>query len=146
MFGCKIYIKDIKEDSVAGADGRLQPGDVLLEMNDKSLEGLSLKKVKKLLKSSKKELELIVERESDKTKLIPKVMNNDLVEKKCNISPSPNVYPKVMKKICETSHLLDSTPTSTAVNYLSPVEQCYKTQYHTNIYRDVRGSNKIQLM
>ena len=173
MIGCKIYIKDIKEDSVAGADGRLQPGDVLLELNGKSLEGLSLKKTKKLLKATRKELQLIVERESealsDKAHLIPKVMNNEIIEKKCNISPSPNLYPKAMKKSCQTGHLLpqlrvypgketqhniktclthlDITPTSTAVNYLTPVDQgvctpakCLqsdKTQYHRNIYQDL---------
>lgn len=91
--GCRIYISDISADSVAGTDGRLQPGDVLLQVGDDTLEGLGLNKARKLLKAAKKELRIVVERESDacseeRENLLAKVTNSKWAESQSSVCPA----------------------------------------------------------
>lgn len=79
--GCNIYIADIALDSLASQEGRLQAGDTVLEVGDVSLHGVSLSKANRLLRAAKKELRMVVERESgsdtDSHCLLVKVTNEE---------------------------------------------------------------------
>ena len=63
VLGCKIYIKDIVNRSVADKDGNLQDGDIVQKINNISLDGLSFKEARKLLDSAKDRLDLTVKRD-----------------------------------------------------------------------------------
>merc|ERR1719228_2170061 len=87
VLGCKIYIKEITNRSVADKDGSLQEGDLLQKINNMSLDGLSLKEARKLLDSAKEKLDLTVKRDPYKSmtsnRTSPtqaKVENNQQVE------------------------------------------------------------------
>ena len=63
VLGCKIYIKEITSRSVAEKEGSLQEGDLVHRINNRSLDGLSLKEARKLLDSAKDKLEMTVRRD-----------------------------------------------------------------------------------
>lgn len=56
VLGCKIYIKEITNRSVADKDGNLQDGDIVQRINNISLDGLSFKEARKLLDAAKDRL------------------------------------------------------------------------------------------
>lgn len=56
VLGCKIYIKEIGNRSVADKDGNLQDGDIVQRINNVSLDGLSFKEARKLLDAAKDRL------------------------------------------------------------------------------------------
>lgn len=63
VLGCRIFVKEVCSRSVAERDGTLQEGDVVLKINNTSVEGLSLKEARKLLEASKERLQLVLQRE-----------------------------------------------------------------------------------
>merc|ERR1719410_1580761 len=84
VLGCKIYIKEITNRSVADKDGSLQDGDIVQRINNINLDGLSFKEAKKLLEAAKDRLDLTVKRDPYKTSSSnrttptqPKVENED---------------------------------------------------------------------
>merc|ERR1719410_2084580 len=84
ILGCKIYIKEITNRSVADKDGSLQDGDIVQRINNINLDGLSFKEAKKLLEAAKDRLDLTVKRDPYKTSSSnrttptqPKVENED---------------------------------------------------------------------
>lgn len=64
ILGCRIYIKEIINQSIADKDGSLIEGDVVLKINNTSTDSLSLKEARKLLDGAKDKLQLLVRRES----------------------------------------------------------------------------------
>ena len=67
VLGCKIYIKDIVNRSVADKDGNLQDGDIVQKINNISLDGLSFKEARKLMEAAKDRLDLTVKRDPYKS-------------------------------------------------------------------------------
>lgn len=63
ILGCKYYIKDILPDTLAAHEANLRKGDILLKLNDLSIDQLSLCEAKKMLVKSTK-LTLSVKRNS----------------------------------------------------------------------------------
>ena len=100
VLGCKIYIKEITNRSVADKDGNLQEGDLIQKINNMSLDGLSLKEARKLLDSAKEKLDLMVKRDPYKslssTRTSPtqvKVENNQQVDdQRNNLASNQNLY------------------------------------------------------
>ncbi|EEC09898.1 tight junction protein tama, putative [Ixodes scapularis] len=63
VLGCRIYVKEVSNKSVAEKDGGVQEGDVVLKINGSPAEGLTLKEARKLLEGSKERLQLVLRRE-----------------------------------------------------------------------------------
>lgn len=63
VLGCRIFVKEVCNRSLAERDGTLQEGDTVLKINNTSTEGLSLKEARKLLEASKERLQLVLQRE-----------------------------------------------------------------------------------
>ena len=102
-FGCRIYIASIDPDSPA-ASSRLQEGDTVLQLGDAGLQGLSLNRVGRLLKSSRHELRLLVEREgeedSGESEKLLKV-NNSQEEKPSNLAVKrKSTYMASLHRVC----------------------------------------------
>lgn len=100
VLGCKIYIKEITNRSVADKDGNLQEGDLIQKINNMSLDGLSLKEARKLLDSAKEKLDMMVKRDPYKSltsnRTSPtqvKVENNQQVDdQRNNLASNQNLY------------------------------------------------------
>ena len=60
VLGCKIYIKQILNASLADKDENITEGDILNSINGISLDGMSLKEAKKLVESFKDKLDLAI--------------------------------------------------------------------------------------
>ena len=60
VLGCKIYIKQILNASLADKDDNITEGDILNSINGISLDGMSLKEAKKLVESFKDKLDLAI--------------------------------------------------------------------------------------
>ncbi|XP_064470378.1 tight junction protein ZO-1-like [Ornithodoros turicata] len=67
VLGCRIYIKEINNRSIAEKDGGIQEGDVVLKINNTTIDGMTLKEARKLLESSKERLQLVLRREGRPT-------------------------------------------------------------------------------
>ncbi|KAL1433866.1 hypothetical protein MTO96_012202 [Rhipicephalus appendiculatus] len=63
VLGCRIFVKEVCNRSLAERDGTLQEGDIVVKINNTSTEGLSLKEARKLLEASKERLQLVLQRE-----------------------------------------------------------------------------------
>merc|ERR1719474_2650615 len=99
VLGCKIYIKEITNRSVADKDGNLQEGDLVQKINNLSLDGLSLKEARKLLDSAKEKLDLMVKRDpykfltSNRTSPTQaKVENSQQPDDRNNLASNQNLY------------------------------------------------------
>ena len=99
VLGCKIYIKEITNRSVADKDGNLQEGDLVQKINNMSLDGLSLKEARKLLDSAKEKLDLMVKRDpykfltSNRTSPTQaKVENSQQPDDRNNLASNQNLY------------------------------------------------------
>ena len=64
MLGCRIYVKEILNRTIADRDGGLKEGDVLLKINSTSTDNLSMKEARKLVDGTKERLQLLVRREN----------------------------------------------------------------------------------
>ena len=60
VLGCKIYIKQIINTSLADREENLSEGDILNTINGISLDGMSLKEAKKVVESFKDRLDLVI--------------------------------------------------------------------------------------
>ena len=60
ILGCKIYIKEILNQSLADKETNLSEGDFISSINGISLDGMSLKDARKLLDTIKEKLELVI--------------------------------------------------------------------------------------
>jgi tight junction protein 1 len=108
VLGCKYYIKDILTDSLGSHENsNLRKGDILLKMNDITMEQLSLSEAKKILVKSNK-LNLSVKRNS----LEVNFDDSDDVLSEENISPvsSTNTSPPLPKESVENHILLIPPP------------------------------------
>merc|ERR1719474_1714264 len=99
VLGCKIYIKEITNRSVADKDGNLQEGDLVQKINNLSLDGLSLKEARKPLDSAKEKLDLMVKRDpykfltSNRTSPTQaKVENSQQPDDRNNLASNQNLY------------------------------------------------------
>ena len=83
VLGCKIYIKEIGQMSLADKDCNLHEGDFVNSINGVSLEGMNLKEARKLLETVKEKLELVVSKNRDHIKSLSQanLSNSSLVEK-----------------------------------------------------------------
>ncbi|XP_076054109.1 zonula occludens-like protein polychaetoid isoform X19 [Oratosquilla oratoria] len=63
VLGCRIYVKEILNKTLAEKDGGLREGDILLRINSSSTENLTLKEAKKLVDGTKEKLQLMVKRD-----------------------------------------------------------------------------------
>ena len=80
QFGCRIYVSSVDPSSPAGQDGRLRPGDTVLQLGGAGLEGLGLAGVHRILRRSRHQLGLLVERGGDRGEaegLLAKVANEE---------------------------------------------------------------------
>ena len=60
VLGCKIYIKQIINTSLADREENISEGDILNTINGISLDGMSLKEAKKVVESFKDRLDLVI--------------------------------------------------------------------------------------
>ena len=62
VLGCKIYVKEIINRSIADRDSTLKEGDEIVHINGTALENLSLKEAKKVVENAKDKMDLQIKR------------------------------------------------------------------------------------
>ena len=68
QLGCKFYIKKLSLRNLVEKEINLKEGDLVLKINNSSVENLSLKEIRKLIENSKEKLNLVIKRCSNDLK------------------------------------------------------------------------------
>lgn len=68
QLGCKFYIKKLSLRNLVEKEINLKEGDLVLKINNASVDNLSLKEIRKLLENSKEKLNLVIKRCSNSLK------------------------------------------------------------------------------
>ncbi|KFM71564.1 Tight junction protein ZO-1, partial [Stegodyphus mimosarum] len=71
ILGCRIYVKEITNQSSIEKDGTVHKGDIILKINSSSTDSMTLKEAKKLIENTKEKLQLVIKRDSNNS------MNNN---------------------------------------------------------------------
>ena len=62
QLGCKFYVKKLSLCNLVEKEINLKEGDLVLKINNASVENLSLKEIRKLIENSKEKLNLVIKR------------------------------------------------------------------------------------
>ncbi|GBM98675.1 Tight junction protein ZO-1 [Araneus ventricosus] len=65
VLGCRIYVKEITNQSSVEKDGTIQEGDIILKINSNSTDSMTLKEAKKIIENTKEKLQLVLKRDTN---------------------------------------------------------------------------------
>ncbi|XP_055932508.1 tight junction protein ZO-1-like isoform X3 [Argiope bruennichi] len=65
VLGCRIYVKEITNQSSIEKDGTIQEGDIILKINSNSTDSMTLKEAKKIIENTKEKLQLVLKRDTN---------------------------------------------------------------------------------
>ncbi|CAG5114445.1 unnamed protein product, partial [Candidula unifasciata] len=91
VLGCKLFIKEIVQQSLASQESALKKGQIVLKINNTPVENLSLAEAKKLIDKTRDKLQLVVQEEGGYTSssfASPAAVANDVVWDKSDV----NIY------------------------------------------------------
>lgn len=92
VLGCKIYIKEILNQSLADKETNLSEGDFINSINGISLDGMSLKDARKLLDTIKDKLELVITNFQPISGLTGSTNTEEAALKEQQEEPKPEYY------------------------------------------------------
>ncbi|GIY02777.1 tight junction protein ZO-1 [Caerostris extrusa] len=65
VLGCRIYVKEITNQSSIEKDGTIQEGDIILKINSNSTDSMTLKEARKIIENTKEKLQLVLKRDTN---------------------------------------------------------------------------------
>ncbi|GFY76260.1 tight junction protein ZO-1 [Trichonephila inaurata madagascariensis] len=88
VLGCRIYVKEITNQSSIEKDGSIQEGDIILKINSNSTDSMTLKEAKKIIENTKEKLQLVLKRDTNQ---MPEInQNGQQITSNCDSKiPSP---------------------------------------------------------
>ncbi|XP_023193633.1 tight junction protein ZO-2 isoform X3 [Xiphophorus maculatus] len=113
--GSQLFIKEMTSSGLAGRDGNLQEGDIILKINGTVTENLSLGDAGKLIEKSRGRLQLVVQRDRRQILIrIPPMVDSDSelddiseIESYRSYSPQERGHPSDLSSHSSTERLRD---------------------------------------
>uniref|UniRef100_A0A8C4INP3 Tight junction protein 2 n=1 Tax=Dicentrarchus labrax TaxID=13489 RepID=A0A8C4INP3_DICLA len=102
--GSQLFIKEMTNTGLAGRDGNLQEGDIILKINGTVTENLSLSDAGKLIEKSRGKLQLVVQRDKRQVLIrVPPMVDSDseLDGERYSKLKSSRSYPTHFNLICD---------------------------------------------
>lgn len=117
------FIRSILDDGPIGVDGKLRPGDEILQVNEHKLQGLSHTDVVKILRELPTQVKMVCARGSRSPSIINTSQNLEAFESRSIIPGGSLILQGLLKAQSESSLFTSSTNTITDQQRSKSVEQ-----------------------